>query len=95
MTPDNPDYEDAHKALKIVGDATTHINKLMGQTKKFKELLELQERLENFSLRIKPNSNQYLIKEGTVNIQTLHQGLQPKYLILLSDILITGKGFKS
>jgi len=54
----------------------------------FKELLALQKRLDNFCLRIKPN--QSLIKEGTVKIQTLHKGLQPKYIILLSDILITG-----
>ena len=93
MTPNNPDYEDAHKALKIVGDATNHVNKMMGQTKNFKELLALQERLGNFRLRIKPN--QSLVKEGTVKIQTLHKGLQPKYIILLSDILITGKDFKS
>ena len=92
MTPNNPDYEDAHKALKIVGDATNHVNKMMGQTKNFKELLALQERLDNFRLRIKPN--QSLVKEGTVKIQTLHKGLQPKYMILLSDILITGKDLK-
>ena len=92
MTPNNPDYEDAHKALKIVGDATNQVNKMMGQTKNFKELLALQERLDNFRLRIKPN--QSLVKEGAVKIQTLHKGLQPKYMILLSDILITGEDFK-
>ena len=40
MTPENPDYEDAHKALKIVSDAVDHVNKVLGQNANFKQLLE-------------------------------------------------------
>ena len=35
MTPDKPDYEDASKALKIFGDATDHVDKLMNEHANF------------------------------------------------------------
>ena len=88
MTPDSPDYEDAHKALKIVSDATDHVNKLMGQHENFKQLLELQERFDNFNDLIKPG--RILIKEGIVQKQS-RKVLEQRYLILLSDSLIVGK----
>ena len=67
MTLENPDYEDAHKALKIVSEATDHVNKLMGQQENFKQLFELQERFDNLNDLIKPG--RFLIKEGMVQKQ--------------------------
>ena len=88
MTPDKPDYEDAHKALKIVSDATDHVNKLMSQHANFKQLLELQDRFDNYQDLIKPGRS--LIKEGPVQKQARKE-LQPRHLILLNDRLIIGK----
>ena len=88
MTPDSPDYEDAHKALKIVESATDHVNKLMGQHENFKQLLQLQQRFDNFNDLIKPGRR--LIKEGIV-IKKSRKFEDQRYLILLSDSLIVGK----
>ena len=88
MTPDKPDYEDAHKALKIVSDATDHVNKLMSQHANFKQLLELQDRFDNYQDLIKPGRS--LIKEGPVHKQA-RKVLQPRHLILLNDRLIIGR----
>ena len=90
MTPDKPDYEDAQKALKIVSDATDHVNKLMGQHANFKQLLELQDRFDNYQDLIKPGRS--LIKEGPVQKQS-RKVLEPRHLILLNDRLIIGNSY--
>ena len=88
MLPNMPDYEDAHKALKIVSDATDHVNNLMGQGNNFKQLVELLQSFNEDNIDIHPG--QILIKEGVVQEQT-RDGLEPRHLILLNDQLIVGK----
>ena len=88
MLPHMADYEDAHKALKIVSDATDHVNKLMNQGDNFKKLVELIQSFNEGNIDIHPG--QILIKEGVVQEQT-RDGLEPRHLILLNDQLIVGK----
>ena len=88
MSPDMPDYEDAHKVLKIVSDATDHVNKLMSQGNNFKKLVELLQSFNEGNIDIHPG--QILIKEGVVKEQT-RDGLEQRHLILLNDQLIVGK----
>ena len=88
MLPHMPDYEDAHKALKIVSDATDHVNSLMDQGNNFKKLVELIQSFNEGNIDIHPG--QILIKEGVVQEQT-QDGLEPRHLILLNDQLIVGK----
>ena len=88
ITLENPDYEDAHKALKIVSEATDHVNKLMGQQENFKQLFELQERFDNLNDLIKPG--RFLIKEGMVQKKSRRFD-EARHLTLLNDKLIVGK----
>ena len=88
MLPHMADYEDAHKALKIVSDATDHVNKLMNQGDNFKKLVELIQSFNEGNIDIHPG--QILIKEGVVQEQT-RDGLEQRHLILLNDQLIVGK----
>ena len=88
MTPDKADYEDAQKALKIINDVTDHVHKLMGQHANFKQLLELQDRFDNYQDLIKPGRS--LIKEGLVQKQS-RKVLETRHLILVNDRLIIGK----
>ena len=88
MLPHMADYEDAHKALKIVSDATDHVNKLMNQGDNFKKLVELIQSFNEGNIDIHPG--QILIKDGVVHEQT-RDGMEPRHLILLNAQLIVCK----
>lgn len=87
LSEDNPDYQDAVKALDIVSQAATHANERMKQSENFKRVLKLQSRLGESDI-IRPDRE--LLREGIIHKMSRNT-IEARYLILLSDCLIYAK----
>lgn len=92
LGPDDNDYLDASTALTIVAQVANHANDAMKHASNFVKLLSLQERLlgstsgtNNRYELVKPG--RYLLREGEL-LKLCRRGMQPRYFILLSDVLL-------
>lgn len=99
----SPDYVDTQTALAVVANVAAHANDTMKQGNNFMKLLALQDRLsssssssssgdpENTSNKgpryelVRPG--RYLLKEGEL-LKLCRREMQPRYFILLSDVLL-------
>ncbi|XP_045100990.1 FYVE, RhoGEF and PH domain-containing protein 6-like [Portunus trituberculatus] len=98
--PENhPDYVDTQTALAIVANVASHANDTMKQGTNFMKILALQDRLSSggsggggdhegkgprYEL-LRPG--RYLLKEGEL-LKLCRREMQPRYFILLSDVLL-------
>lgn len=98
----HPDYMDTQMALRVVANVATHANNTMNQGNNFMKLLALHDRLNSShstSTGDHGNSNsrrpryelvrpgRYLLKEGEL-LKLCRREMQPRYFILLSDVLL-------
>jgi hypothetical protein len=86
-----PDYsedkKDSEQALHLVSTAADHVNETMKTTDKFKQLLEVQERISGVVDLVSPTRE--LQKEGKIVKISAHSGdHQERYLFLFSDLLL-------
>lgn len=86
-----PDYsddkKDAEQALHLVSTVANHVNETMKTTDKFKQLLEVQERISGVIDLVSPTRE--LLKEGKiVKISARSGDHQERYLFLFSDLLL-------
>lgn len=87
LPDDSDDKEDTEKALHLVSTAANHANEAMKKIDKFKELLEVQEKISGALDLVSPTRE--LLKEGKiVKISTRSGDHQERYLFLFSDLLL-------
>ncbi|XP_069692894.1 FYVE, RhoGEF and PH domain-containing protein 2-like [Periplaneta americana] len=87
LPEDSVDKEDTEKALHLVSTAANHANEAMKKIDKFKQLLEVQEKISGVVDLVSPTRE--LLKEGKiVKISARSGDHQERYLFLFSDLLL-------
>ncbi|KAG7207143.1 hypothetical protein KM043_001015 [Ampulex compressa] len=87
LTDENPDYEDAKRALELVSTAANHTNEAMRKIDKFQKLLEIQESI--YAMTDLVSATRELIKEGRiVKISARSGDHRERHLFLFSDLLL-------
>ncbi|XP_021930106.1 FYVE, RhoGEF and PH domain-containing protein 4-like [Zootermopsis nevadensis] len=87
LSDDSFDKEDTKKALHLVSTAANHANEAMKKIDKFKQLLEVQEKISGAVDLVSPTRE--LLKEGKiVKISARSGDHQERYLFLFSDLLL-------
>lgn len=99
LSESSPDYVDTQTALAVVANVAAHANATMKQGNNFMKLLALQDRLSSSSSGDHDSSSsrgprcelvrpgRYLLKEGEL-LKLCRREMQPRYFILLSDVLL-------
>lgn len=87
LPDDSDDKRDTEQALHLVSTAANHVNEAMKKIDKFKQLLEVQERISGVVDLASPTRE--LLKEGKiVKISARSGDHQERYLFLFSDLLL-------
>lgn len=87
LPDDSDDKTDTEQALHLVSTAANHVNETMKRIDKFKQILEVQERISGVVDLVSPTRE--LLKEGKiVKISARSGDHQERYLFLFSDLLL-------